>query len=163
MSSGSTPSRWRRRTPTRSKGGNGARLCPPDQLQRLRKSGDQEIIPTSCKFRGAAAGLCHSRAPDNSVGILRRRDRVTPPLPIAVILAGRSPSDQALLSVRPNAGFCRWRWSVTAGWPKDSERRRVESAIARAFFNPLTGCDFLPIPWHLVCWQPSQLESKECS
>ena len=49
--------------------GNGARLCPPDQSQRLRKSGDSETIPTSCKFRGAAAGLCHSRAPDNPKGI----------------------------------------------------------------------------------------------
>jgi hypothetical protein len=56
--------------------GNGARLCPPDQSQRLRKSGDPEIIPTACKFKRAAAGLCHGPAPDNPKGIASASPRL---------------------------------------------------------------------------------------
>src|SRR5260370_36721115 len=43
--------------------GNGARLGPQDQSQPLRQSRNPEITPASCKFRRAAAGLRHSRAP----------------------------------------------------------------------------------------------------
>ena len=56
--------------------GNEARLCPQDQPQRLRKSGNPEIIPTSGKFGRAAAGLCHSRAPDNPKGIASSSPRL---------------------------------------------------------------------------------------
>ncbi len=66
MSSGSAPSRCRLPAPSRGKGANVARLCPQDHSQRPRKSGDSEIIPAARKFRRAAAGLCHSRAPCKS-------------------------------------------------------------------------------------------------